>query len=93
MFRVSKALQKVAQPMCRSLGTYKTSTGLVGLEVDPNGRQTLLDLASSIKEAVKVRFMDKHLFTTPVMLPSRHYSYLHPLLYLACCIYEVYNCL
>ena len=55
MFRVSKAVKKL-QPMCRSMSTYKTSTGLVGLEVDPNGRQTLLDLAASIKEAVKVSF-------------------------------------
>jgi hypothetical protein len=53
---VSSALARATRsvPQCRMMGTYKTSTGLVGLAVDPNGRETLLDLASSIKEAVKV---------------------------------------
>jgi hypothetical protein len=38
----------------RSFGTYKTSTGLVGLAVDKNGRETLLDLSGQILESVKV---------------------------------------
>ena len=53
---MSSALARATRsvPQCRMMGTYKTSTGLVGLAVDPNGRETLLDLAASIKEAVKV---------------------------------------
>ena len=31
-----------------SLGTYKSTTGLVGLEVDPDGKQTLEQLANDI---------------------------------------------
>lgn len=57
MFRASQCLiKKVAAasaPVGRSFATYKTSTGLVGLAVDVNGRETLLDLAASIKETVK----------------------------------------
>ena len=58
MFRASQCLiKKVAAasaPVGRSFATYKTSTGLVGLAVDVNGRETLLDLPASIKETVKV---------------------------------------
>jgi hypothetical protein len=43
----------VATP--RSFATYKSSTGLVGLSVDPNGRETLQDLASQVLENVKVK--------------------------------------
>ena len=38
----------------RSFATYKTSTGLVGLAVDPNGRETLMNLASEVLQSVKV---------------------------------------
>lgn len=39
----------------RSMGTtYKTSTGLVGLAVDKNGRETLIDLSAQVLESVKV---------------------------------------
>ncbi len=41
-------------PMKRLFGTYKTSTGLVGLAVDPHGRDTLLKLSAEVLEAVKV---------------------------------------
>ena len=36
------------------LSTYKTSTGLVGLSVDPNGRETLRSLAAQVLTNVKV---------------------------------------
>jgi len=36
----------------RSLATYKTSTGLVGLAVDPNGKETLLKLSEEVLESV-----------------------------------------
>lgn len=42
----------------RSFATYKTSTGLVGLAVDPNGRQNLLDISNEILENIKVRDRD-----------------------------------
>jgi hypothetical protein len=54
MFRLSSVVKK-AVPLTRGLATYKTSTGLVGLAVDPNGRETLLNLSAQIMEAVKVR--------------------------------------
>ena len=57
MFRISSTVLKAGSavmPAVRTLSTYKTSTGLVGLAVDPNGRQTLLDLSAKIMEAVKV---------------------------------------
>jgi hypothetical protein len=38
----------------RSFATYKTSTGLVGLAVDPNGRETLLNISNEILESIKV---------------------------------------
>jgi hypothetical protein len=44
-----------AQIASRNFATYKSSTGLVGLAVDPNGRETLQDLAQEILVAVKVR--------------------------------------
>ena len=40
----------------RNLGTYKTSTGLVGLAVDPDGKNTLLKLSTDIIESVKVLY-------------------------------------
>ena len=43
-----------APQLRRLFGTYKTSTGLVGLAVDPNGRETLLKLSGDILDAVKV---------------------------------------
>jgi hypothetical protein len=57
MFRAAtSAITKAAKaaPIGRSFATYKTSTGLVGLAVDVNGRDTLLELSSKIKEAVQV---------------------------------------
>jgi len=36
------------------LSTYKTSTGLVGLPVDPNGRETLRSLSAQVLTNVKV---------------------------------------
>jgi hypothetical protein len=38
----------------RSFATYKTSTGLVGLAVDPNGRETLLNISNEILDSIKV---------------------------------------
>ena len=40
--------------MHRKFATYKTSTGLVGLAVDPEGRTTLNTLAGQILSSVKV---------------------------------------
>lgn len=37
----------------RCLSTYKTSTGLVGLAVDPNGRDNLIALSGEVLSAVK----------------------------------------
>lgn len=38
----------------RSFATYKSSTGLVGLEVDPNGKETLQALCADVLSSVKV---------------------------------------
>lgn len=38
----------------RNFATYKSSTGLVGLAVDPNGGETLNKLAEQILTTVKV---------------------------------------
>jgi NADH dehydrogenase (ubiquinone) 1 alpha subcomplex subunit 5 len=35
------------------MATYKTSTGLVGLEVDPNGKETLMKLSEDVLASVK----------------------------------------
>ena len=40
----------------RAFATYKSSTGLVGLNVDPEGRTTLNLLAKEVLESVKVRY-------------------------------------
>lgn len=37
------------------MATYKTSTGLVGLAVDPNGRETLNALSQKVLDSVKVK--------------------------------------
>jgi hypothetical protein len=37
----------------RSFATYKTSTGLVGLPVDPNGKETLVDISAKVLSAVQ----------------------------------------
>ncbi len=55
MFRfVTKSVTNYAKISARSLGTYKTSTGLVGLAVDPNGRETLLNISSTVLKSVSV---------------------------------------
>ena len=38
----------------RKFATYKSSTGLVGLAVDPNGRETLQALSAEVLASVKV---------------------------------------
>ena len=45
---------KVFTTPVNSFATYKTSTGLVGLAVDPNGRETLISVSQQILGAVKV---------------------------------------
>ncbi|RYH32610.1 hypothetical protein EON65_00295 [archaeon] len=57
MFRAAlssskKSLSLVTKP--RLMGTYKTSTGLVGLAVDPHGRETLSKISDTILQSVKV---------------------------------------
>ena len=37
----------------RAMGTYKTSTGLVGLAVDPDGKNTLMHLSGEVLDSVK----------------------------------------
>lgn len=43
-----------AVSMSRQFATYKSSTGLVGLAVDPNGRETIIDLSTQILKNVQV---------------------------------------
>merc|ERR1711871_11637 len=35
-------------PLARSMGTYKSSTGLVGLNVDPQGRETMETICNDV---------------------------------------------
>lgn len=55
---VLSPFSKVAR---KSFATYKTSTGLVGLNVDPNGRENLLKISNEILESVKVLAADESL--------------------------------
>ena len=53
MFARTIARQCMKSVDRRMMGTYKTSTGLVGLAVDPNGKETLLELSEDVVESVK----------------------------------------
>lgn len=46
--------KNLKQPLVSSFSTYKTTTGIVGLSVDQNGRETLMQLSSDILNNVKV---------------------------------------
>ena len=67
-----KGLIKVAS---RPFATYKTSTGLVGLAVDPNGRETLRKLSDEILEAVKVQDVIIFKWTADIVCSSLPTSY------------------
>jgi hypothetical protein len=62
MFRFALAATKKTIPTKinvvtpRFMATYKTSTGLVGLAVDPNGRDTLIDISVKVLNTVKVNY-------------------------------------
>jgi hypothetical protein len=43
----------------RGLSTYKTSTGLVGVPVDVNGRENLIKMSNKVLESVKVSKLDR----------------------------------
>jgi len=49
-------LQRVAKPLQfnRAFATYKTSTGLVGLPVQPEGNKVLIDISNVALEKIKV---------------------------------------
>ena len=73
------ALSQFSKVSRRSFATYKTSTGLVGLNVDPNGRETLLKISNDILESVKVLATDETLHSllcrgTKQFLRRRTYS-------------------
>lgn len=56
-FRFAKVVVKNANKLvfnARSMGTYKTSTGLVGLAVQPDGRNVLLEVANNALDSIKV---------------------------------------
>jgi len=48
------ACRSISNRYGRQFGTYKTSTGLVGLAVDPNGRENLIAVADKILESITV---------------------------------------
>ena len=50
-----RLLSRQTMPGVRRFATYKTSTGLVGLQVDPNGRETLMQLCSDVMLSLSVR--------------------------------------
>ncbi len=61
MFRFRPAVQSIAKSSkvlftpANNFATYKTSTGLVGLAVDANGRETLQKISEQILQSVKVK--------------------------------------
>jgi NADH dehydrogenase (ubiquinone) 1 alpha subcomplex subunit 5 len=70
MFRFVSKVNGIARRATVSIntaqfGTYKTSTGLVGLAVDPNGRETLNGLTAKILSSVK-RLPDDAAYRTEV---------------------------
>ena len=50
-----KIIAKLAKSPKQAFSTYKTSTGLVGLAVDLDGRQNLINVSAQILDAVQVR--------------------------------------
>ena len=46
-------LRRAAPLLRRGFATYKTSTGLVGLDVDVNGRETLTSMSTSVLTAIQ----------------------------------------
>ena len=62
MFRLFKSLQSHKKFILRNpnflstanFATYKTTTGLAGLPVDENGKETILKLSADVLQAVKV---------------------------------------
>jgi len=56
-FRIVKSIVKNANKNVfniRSMGTYKTSTGLVGLAVQPDGNNVLLEVSKKALDSIKV---------------------------------------
>jgi hypothetical protein len=49
--------KNLKQPLVSSFSTYKTTTGIVGLNVDENGRETLMQLSADILNNVKVIYI------------------------------------
>lgn len=78
MFRFRPAIQSVAKSTkvlvtpSSKFGTYKSSTGLVGLAVDANGRETLQKISEQILQSVKVNFMLKTLERSYVKISFRY---------------------
>ena len=50
-----KIIAGVVKTPKQAFSTYKTSTGLVGLAVDLDGRQNLINVSAQILDAVQVR--------------------------------------
>ncbi len=48
-----RSVLAASQVAKRAMGTYKTSTGLVGLAVDPDGKNTLMHLSGEVLDSVK----------------------------------------
>ena len=62
-------IARVARVQTRTLCTYKTSTGLVGLAVDTNGLDTVHKLSLEVLENVKVVIIIiLYTYTTTVQL-------------------------
>lgn len=53
--KISKSAT-VLQTSAKGFATYKTSTGLAGLRVDPNGRENLIRESASILNRIQVEF-------------------------------------
>lgn len=55
--KIFNNLKLISRNFSLKTTTYKTSTGLVGLDVDYNARNTLLDLTSKCLQIVEVYFI------------------------------------
>lgn len=59
MFSFSRVVSRnFGRAASRGLATYKTSTGMVGISVDPNGRVSLINSSSKVLAAVQVTVYD-----------------------------------
>lgn len=63
MLRSALSLNSLKRQPWRNFATYKSSTGLVGLAVDPEGDHTLMTLSHQALDSVKVAMLGPYMCT------------------------------